>query len=146
MLIAVRERYPYKDSLKPVMKTWDTIEKGIQYLREIALVEMLYDSSFDPNDPFQNHGPERVRTTPDIWQKLTRAAADRYAPTLVATFHRYEDQQRRPLVFELILTLQNYEQHLPPTHISISAVTEFANRLQEQLSLLINRDESIVVS
>lgn len=109
ILIAVRERYPYKDILQPAMKTWDTIEKGIQYLREIALVEMLYDSNFAPNDPRQNHDPERVRTTPDIWQKLTRAAPDRYAPTLVATFHRYEDQQRRPLVFELILTLQNYE-------------------------------------
>ena len=108
ILIAVRERYPYKDSLKPVMKTWDTIEKGIQYLREIALVEMLYESNFVPNDPRQNHDPERVRTTPEIWQKLTRAAPDRYAHTLLATFHRYEDQQRRPLDFELILTLQNY--------------------------------------
>ena len=131
------------------MKTWDTIAKGIQYLREIALVEMLYDSNFAPNDPRQNHDPERVRTTPEIWQKLMRAAPDRYTLTLVATFHRYEDQQRRPLVFELILTLQNYEQHLPPTHVSISAVSELANRLgevQEQVSLLINRDEPVVVS
>eukprot|EP00076_Gallus_gallus_P040514 XP_025006052.1 uncharacterized protein LOC112532368 isoform X3 [Gallus gallus] len=70
-------------------------------------------------------------------------------PTLVATFHRYEDQQRKPLFFELILTLQNYEQHLPPTHVSISAISELANRLgevQEQVSLLINRDEPIIVS
>ena len=43
----MRERY--------AMKTWDTIEKGIQYLREIALVEMLYDPNFAPNDPHQNH-------------------------------------------------------------------------------------------
>ena len=64
MLIAVREMYPYKDSLQPVM--WDTIEKGIQYLREIAMVETLYDPNFAPNDPHQNHDPERVRTTPDI--------------------------------------------------------------------------------
>ena len=55
ILIAVRERYPYKELLQPAMKTWDTIEKGIQYLREIALVEMLYDSNFSPNDPRQNH-------------------------------------------------------------------------------------------
>ncbi len=109
ILIAVKERYPYKELLQPAKKTWNTIERGIQYLREIALVEMLYESNFVPNDPRQNHDPERVRTTPEIWQKLTRAAPDRYAPTLLATFHRYEDQQRRPLVFELILTLQNYE-------------------------------------
>ena len=113
------------------------------------MVEMLCDPNFAPNDPRQNHDPERVRTTPDIWQKLTRAAPERYTPTLVATFDRYEDQQRRPLVFELILTLQNYEQHLPPTHVSISAVSELANRLdevQEQVSLLINHDEPVVVS
>ena len=88
MLIAVRERYSYKDSLKAVMKTWDAIEKGIQYLREIAVVEMLYDPNFVPNDPHQNHDPEGVRMMPDIWQKLTRTAPERYTPTLVATFDR----------------------------------------------------------
>ena len=69
MLIAVRERYPYKDILQPVMKTWDTIEKGIQYLREIAMVEMLYDPNFAPNDSLQNHdilplGTTKKRLTP----------------------------------------------------------------------------------
>ena len=80
MLIAVRERYPYRDSLMPAMKTWDTIEKGIQYLRKIALVEMLYDPNFAPNDPRQNHDPERVRTTPDIWQKLTKSSTRKICP------------------------------------------------------------------
>ena len=48
----------------------------------------------------------------------------------------------------MILTLQNYE-NLPPTHVFISAISELANRLgevQEQVSLLINRDEPIIVS
>ena len=103
----MRERYPYKDSLKPVMKTWDTIAKGIQYLRKIAMVEMLYDPNFVPNDPRQDHDPERVRTMPDIWWKLTRTAPEGYAPTPAAMFDRYEDQQNRPPVLELILTLQN---------------------------------------
>ena len=77
MLVAVRERYPFKDSLKPVMKKWDTIEKGIQYLREIAVVEMLYDPNFVPNNPCQEHDPERVRMTPGIWWKLRRTASER---------------------------------------------------------------------
>ena len=49
----------------------------------------------------------------------------------------------------MILTLQNYEQHLSPTHVSISAASGLANRLsevQEQVSLLINHDEPVVVS
>ena len=55
---AVKERHPFKDGLKPVMKRWDTVEKGIQYLREIAVVEMLYDPNFVPNHPCQDHDPE----------------------------------------------------------------------------------------
>jgi len=77
MLVAVRERHPVRDSLKPVMKKWDTAEKGIQYLRDIAVVEMVYDPNFAPNDPRQGHDLERVRTTRDIWQKLTRTAPER---------------------------------------------------------------------
>ena len=46
MLVAVRERHPFKDILKPVMKKGDTIEKGIKYLRKIAVLEMLYDPNF----------------------------------------------------------------------------------------------------
>ena len=42
-------------AIMAMQKTWNTIEKGIQYLREIALVEMLYESNFVPNDPRQNH-------------------------------------------------------------------------------------------
>ena len=37
----------------------------------------------------------------------------------------------------------------PPTHVSISAASELANRLdevQEQVSLLINHDEPVIVS
>ena len=78
------------------------------------MVGMVYDPNFAPNDPRQGHDPQRVRTMPDIWQKLTRTAPD-----------------------------------LPPTHASISAISELANRLdevQEQVSLLINRDEPVVVS
>ena len=111
------------------------------------MVEMLYDPNFVPKNPCQNYDPERVRTMPDIWWKLTRTASEGYAPTLAATFDRYEDQRRRLLVFELILTLQNYEQQLPPTHASISSISQIADRLhemQEQLSLFIYRVEPIV--
>jgi len=148
VLAAVKERHPFKDSLKPEMKKWNTIEKGIQYLTEIAVVEMLYYPVFVPNDPRQDHDPERVRGTPDIWQKFTRTAPERYTGTLAAMLDRYEDQQRPP-VFELILMLQNFEQKLLPSNAFISAISQVTDRLdkkQEQLSLLINHDEPVVVS
>ena len=56
---------------------------------------------------------------------------ERSASTLVVTFERYEDQQRRPPVFELILTLQNLEQKLPPSHTSISAISQVTERLDK---------------
>jgi len=34
----------------------------------------------------------RVRSMPDIWQKHTRAAPERYTSPLAAMLERYEDQ------------------------------------------------------
>lgn len=81
------------------MREWNTVEKGIQYLRETAMVETLYVPTFIRNDPCQGHDPEKVKSTPDIWQKLTRTALEKYASTLVVTFDRYEDLNRRPPQF-----------------------------------------------
>ena len=53
MLIAVRDRFPFKRDLEPEKKKWTDIEKGIQFLRESALVEMLYSPQFNRNDPNQ---------------------------------------------------------------------------------------------
>ncbi|XP_021239577.1 uncharacterized protein LOC110391946 [Numida meleagris] len=153
VLLAVKERYPFKDDLEPEMRKWHTAEKGIQYLREMAVVEMLYDPRFVPNNPCQDHDPERLRCSPDLWRKLTRTAAETYAGALAATFERYEGRQRRPPVFELMLTLQNLEEILPPSHASISAVTEVKEELEKMkknqaallgdLSLLMDCDEPV---
>ena len=97
------------------------MEKDNQYLREIAIVEMLYDPMFVPDNPCQDCDPEKVRSMLSIWQKFTRTAPERYTGTLAAMLDRYEDQQRPP-VFELIITLQNFEQKFPPSHASISWV------------------------
>ncbi|XP_048786387.1 uncharacterized protein LOC125686447 [Lagopus muta] len=142
VLIAVKEKYPFKNGLKIAMKKWDTVEKGIQYLREIGVVEMLYDPNFVPNQPHQNRDPERVRTTPEIWQKIVTTAPDKYAATLTSACDRYQEQQRTPLVYELILTLQNYEQLLSPIHAAVATIS----RMTEQVSQLINRDKPVAVS
>ncbi|XP_048786349.1 uncharacterized protein LOC125686424 [Lagopus muta] len=142
VLTAVKEKYPFKNSLKIAMKKWDTVEKGIQYLREIGVVEMLYDPDFVPNHPQQNRDPERVRTTPEIWQKIVTTAPDKYAATLTSACDRYQEQQRTPLIYELIVTLQNYEQLLSPIHSAVAAIS----RMTEQVSQLINRDKPVAVS
>jgi len=119
-------------------------------------VELLYDPMFVPNDLHKDHDTERVMSTPKIWQKLTRTAPERYVVSLVAMIDRYKDRNRTSPIFELILTLQNLEQKLPPSHASISAICHMTERLDkmekkqdgmlEELSLLINCDEPVVVS
>ncbi|XP_052520751.1 uncharacterized protein LOC128071766 [Tympanuchus pallidicinctus] len=149
VLTAVKEKYPFKNGLRIAMKKWVTVEKGIQYLREIGMVEMLYDPDFVPNHPCQDHDPEKVRTTPEIWQKIVTAAPDKYAATLTSACNRYKEQQRTLLVYELFLTLQNYEQLLSPIHAAVAAVSKMTDQLnetREQMSQLINHDKPVAVS
>jgi len=105
----------------------------------------------------------RGRSMPDTWRKLSRTATDRYSSTLAVMFNRYKDLNRRPPVFELILTLQNFEQKLLSSHVSISAISQMTERLDkvekrmdkmdkkqdgilEELSLMINHDNPVAVS
>ena len=131
MLLAVKERYPFRTKLEPGVKSWNTVEKGIHYLRETAVFEMLYDTEFVSNDPHQDYDPKRMVSTPETWQKLTRTAPERYASSLLAMINRYEDLGRRPPIFELILALRRLEQRLPPFHASLSAICQMAERLDK---------------
>ena len=66
MLLAVKERYPFKDDLMPEKRKWIDMEKGIRYLREHTMVEMLHSPTFIPDEHDQEHDPERVRYTPNM--------------------------------------------------------------------------------
>lgn len=72
----------------PEIKKWTDMEKGIRYLQEFAKVEMLHDSMFIPGDPHQEHDPERVRCTPNMWQRFTRTALEKHSGTLAGIYDR----------------------------------------------------------
>lgn len=59
----IKEQYPFEDDLMVEIKKWTTMEKGICYLREFSMVEMLHDPMFIPDDPQKEHDPERGRYT-----------------------------------------------------------------------------------
>ena len=109
MLLAVKERYPFKDNLIPEKKKWTDMEKGIRYLKGYAVVEILHSPTFIPDEPDQEHDPERVRCTPNMWHMLTKTAPEGYASTFAAMYGRAE---RRPLLNELIYILADFELHL----------------------------------
>lgn len=87
------------------LKNWTAMEKGICYLGELAMVEMLYEPTLISNDPYQEHNPEQVRRTSCVPWKFTRTALEKYTRTLAGM---YEREQRRSLLFELIITLHNF--------------------------------------
>ncbi|KAK4811035.1 hypothetical protein QYF61_015739 [Mycteria americana] len=54
LLSAMKERYPFKEDVVYRPGKWTTMEKGIQYLRELAVLEVIYgdlDHEQLPKDP-----------------------------------------------------------------------------------------------
>ncbi|KAK4806940.1 hypothetical protein QYF61_027307 [Mycteria americana] len=47
LLSSVKDRYPFKEELANSQSKWTTIEGGIQYLRELAMVEVIYNLDDD---------------------------------------------------------------------------------------------------
>ncbi|GAB0180627.1 hypothetical protein GRJ2_000528000 [Grus japonensis] len=43
LLSGVKERYPFKEDVICHPGKWTTMERGIQYLRELAMLEVIYD-------------------------------------------------------------------------------------------------------
>lgn len=74
----------------PEIKKWTDMEKGIRYLRECAVTEMLHNCASNPDYQNQEHDPERVRLTPNMWRTFTRTAPEKYAGTLPAMNGRGE--------------------------------------------------------
>lgn len=80
---------PYNTLSSPMSLCFVTYleRKRRRYLRERAVVEMLHDPTFipqnsDPNSsPNQGHDPERVRRTPSMWHMCTRSAPGEYGGT-----------------------------------------------------------------
>lgn len=64
----MKERYPYKDDAICHPGKWPTIEKGLQYLRELAVLEMIYFKSDAGDTPID---PDEVECTRPMWWKYT---------------------------------------------------------------------------
>ena len=106
MPLTVKERYPFKGDLMPEKKKWTDMEKDVCYLREYAVVEMLHSPTFIPDEPDQEHDPERGRCIPNMWRIFRKTAPERYASTFAAI---YGIGERRPLINKLINKLQDFE-------------------------------------
>ncbi|GAB0207504.1 ubiquitin carboxyl-terminal hydrolase 4 [Grus japonensis] len=60
LLSSVRERYPFSEDVVCRPGKWTTMERGIQYLRELAVREMVY---YDPDNAQLPTDPDEVQCT-----------------------------------------------------------------------------------
>ncbi|KAK4806949.1 hypothetical protein QYF61_027316 [Mycteria americana] len=67
LLSAMKERYPFKEDVVYRPGKWTTMEKGIQYLRELAVLEVIYGDLNDVRSPID---PDEVQCTRPMWRKL----------------------------------------------------------------------------
>ena len=55
LLSGVRERYPFSDDFVCYPGKWTNMERGIQYLRELAVRELVYCDTDDEHVPTDPH-------------------------------------------------------------------------------------------
>ncbi|KAK4826926.1 hypothetical protein QYF61_012754 [Mycteria americana] len=60
LLSGMKERYPFKEDVICHPGKWTTMERGIQYLRELAVLEVIYD---DLDNKQLSKDPDEVRCT-----------------------------------------------------------------------------------
>ncbi|GAB0184246.1 hypothetical protein GRJ2_000889900 [Grus japonensis] len=88
LLSSVRERYPFSEDVVCRPGKWTTMERGIQYLRELAVREMVYydlDNAQLPTDP------DEVQCTRPMWRKFVRSAPSSYTNSLAVIDWKSEE-------------------------------------------------------
>ncbi|KAK4826693.1 hypothetical protein QYF61_010702 [Mycteria americana] len=71
ILSAMKERYPFREDVICHPGKWTTMERGIQYLRELAMLEVIYG---DLDNEQLSKDPDEVSCTRPMWRKLVRSA------------------------------------------------------------------------
>ncbi|GAB0208235.1 hypothetical protein GRJ2_003289200 [Grus japonensis] len=123
LLSSVRERYPFSEDVVCRPGKWTTMERGIQYLRELAVREMVYydlDNAQLPTDP------DNVQCTRPMWRKFVRSAPSSYANSVAVIDWKSEEA---PTVDKVAGRLRQYEESLSSS--LVLAVEKLSQELQE---------------
>ncbi|KAK4811298.1 hypothetical protein QYF61_023350 [Mycteria americana] len=148
LLSAMKERYPFKEDVVYHPGKWTTMEKGIQYLRELAMLEVIYgdlDNKRLPKDP------DEVQCTQPMWRKLVWSAPSLCANSLAilnwkdgegpsvdeaaSHFQEYEESISSSLVSaveKLVQQLKEGRSYSPPVQTSVSAIRSQRSSAQER--------------
>ncbi|KAK4807088.1 hypothetical protein QYF61_018429 [Mycteria americana] len=123
LLSAIRERYPFKEDDVYRSGKWTTMERGIQYLRELAVLEVIYG---DLDDVRSHTDPDEVQCTRPMWRKLVRNAPSSCANSLAILTWR---DGGGPTVNETASYLREYEESISSS--LVSAVEKLSRKVQQ---------------
>ncbi|GAB0208759.1 hypothetical protein GRJ2_003341600 [Grus japonensis] len=129
LLSSMRERYPFSEDVVCWPGKWTTMERGIQYLRELAVREMVY---YDPDNAQLPTDPDEVQCTRPMWRKNVRSAPSSYANSLAVIDWKSEEA---PTVDEVAGRLRQYEESLSSSLISaVEKLSQDVRQLKEDIS------------
>jgi len=99
------------------------VERGIQYLRELAVRELIYYDSDDEQLPTD---PDEVQCTAFRRRKFVRSASSSYADSLAVVNWKGKEA---PTVDEVAVRLRQYEESLSSS--VVSAVEKLAQEVRQ---------------
>ncbi|RMC11862.1 hypothetical protein DUI87_11988 [Hirundo rustica rustica] len=135
LLMSVRERFVHRDRMQEHQHRmrWKTLEEGIQQLREVAVLEVLFGRGGQ-----HDNDPDKVRCTGQMLWNLAALGPSQYA-TYIATIN---PDNNRETVGSVANKLRNYESMISgPVQAQVSAV---AKELREEIREEMRRNSSHV--
>jgi len=129
LLSGVRERYPFSDNFVCCHGEWTNMESDIQYLRELAVQELVY---YEPDDEHLPADPDEVQCTRSMWRKFVRSKISSYANSLAVIDWKGEVA---PTVDEVAVQLRHYEECLSSSIVSaMEKLSQKVQRLEQSIS------------
>jgi len=129
LLSCMRERYPFSDDFVCYPGKWTNMERGIQYLRELAVWELVYN---EPDDEQVPTDPDEVQCTASMWRKFVRSAPSSYADSLAVVNWKGKEA---PIVDEMAVRLRQYEESLSSSVVSaVEKLAREVQRIKENMS------------
>jgi len=105
------------------------MERGIQYLRELSVRELIY---YDTEDDRLPTDPDEVQCTPSMWRKFVRSAHSSYANSLAVVNWKGKEA---PTVDEVAVRLRQYEESLSSSLVSaMEKLSQKVQQLEESMS------------
>ncbi|RMC20903.1 hypothetical protein DUI87_01756 [Hirundo rustica rustica] len=136
--MSVRERFVHRDRMQEHhhRMRWKTLEEGIQQLREVAVLEVLFGRGGQ-----HDNDPDKVRCTGEMLWNLATLGPSQYA-TFIATIH---PDDNRETVGSVANKLRNYESIISgPMQAQVSAVAKELREKMEEVREEMRRNSSHV--